>query len=474
MISKFSVKKPYTVLVGVVLMLVLGYVSFTSMQTDLLPDMNLPYAIVYTTYIGASPEEVEGTVTRPVEQAMATISNIENITSTSAENVSMVILEFAQTANMDAVTVDMREKLDQIEGMWSDSVGSPIIMKLNPNMMPIMVAALEGDGLSQSEMTYLVENEILPELESIEGVASVSASGTIEEQVQVVLREEKIKAVNKKVKKALDQKFDEARQELEENQQKLESGENALNSGKEQLKKQTGKAQEQISSGNAQMLSSSVELKEKQKETESEQVSEVEIETQTEETVEETEYQGTVYNDVVTVRAVQEKLNSLGFNCGTPDGIAGQKTADAINAYAKENGLPETGVITDELLDKMGVAEEIKKKAELEASKAEYSADYSYDQLARNPDSYVGNKMKFSGKVLQAETGDVSYMRLAINDDYHTVLFVTYGKDVIDFRLLDDDRLTVYGTSNGVYSYESVGSGTITIPWITADIIELN
>ena len=268
MISKFSVKKPYTVLVGVVLMLVLGYVSFTSMQTDLLPDMNLPYAIVYTTYIGASPEEVEGTVTRPVEQAMATISNIENITSTSAENVSVVILEFAQTANMDAVTVDMREKLDQIEGMWSDSVGSPIIMKLNPNMMPIMVAALEGDGLSQSEMTYLVENEILPELESIEGVASVSASGTIEEQVQVVLREEKIKAANKKVKKALDQKFDEARQELEENQQKLESGENALNSGKEQLKKQTGKAQEQISSGNAQMLSSSVELKEKQKEIE--------------------------------------------------------------------------------------------------------------------------------------------------------------------------------------------------------------
>lgn len=78
MISKFSVKKPYTVLVGVVLVLVLGYVSFTSMQTDLLPDMNLPYAIVYTTYIGASPEEVESTVTRPVEQAMATISNIEN------------------------------------------------------------------------------------------------------------------------------------------------------------------------------------------------------------------------------------------------------------------------------------------------------------------------------------------------------------------------------------------------------------
>ena len=157
MISKFSVKRPYTVLVGVALILVLGYVSFTSMQTDLLPDMNLPYAIVYTTYIGASPEEVETTVTRPIEQAMATISNIENISSTSSENLSMVILEFAQTANMDSITVDMREKLDQIEGAWSDSVGNPIIMKLNPDMMPVMVAALEGGDLSQSELTDLVE-----------------------------------------------------------------------------------------------------------------------------------------------------------------------------------------------------------------------------------------------------------------------------------------------------------------------------
>lgn len=268
MISKFSVKRPYTVLVGVVLILVLGYVSFTSMQTDLLPDMNLPYAIVYTTYIGASPEEVETTVTRPIEQAMATISNIENISSTSSENLSMVILEFAQTANMDSITVDMREKLDQIEGAWSDSVGNPIIMKLNPDMMPVMVAALEGGDMSQSELTDLVENEIQPELESIEGVASVSSTGTIEEQIQVVLREDKIKEVNKKVRSALDKKFDDAQAELEENKSKLESGEESLKSGQEQLKTQTGKAQEQISSGSSQMLSGKLELNEKKKEIE--------------------------------------------------------------------------------------------------------------------------------------------------------------------------------------------------------------
>ena len=143
MISRYSVKKPYTVFVAVVLVIVLGVVSFTKMTTDLLPSMNLPYAIVMTTYAGASPETVESIVTRPVEQSMATVSNIENVSSLSAENYSLVILEFAQTANMDSVTIEMRENLDQLKAMWDDdSIGSPIIMKLNPDMMPVMVAAV--------------------------------------------------------------------------------------------------------------------------------------------------------------------------------------------------------------------------------------------------------------------------------------------------------------------------------------------
>ena len=102
MLPRYSVKRPYTVLVGVVLILILGYVSFTSMQTDLLPDMTLPYAIVYTTYPGASPEEVETIVTRPVEQSMATISNIENVSSVSSENISMVIGEYGCGHDRDA------------------------------------------------------------------------------------------------------------------------------------------------------------------------------------------------------------------------------------------------------------------------------------------------------------------------------------------------------------------------------------
>ena len=114
MLSKFSVKKAYTVIVGIVLIIILGVVSLSKMSTDLLPSMNLPYAIVMTTYSGASPEQVERIVTQPIEGAMASTSNIKNISSTSSNNMSMVVLEFEQTANMDSyVTASANNGPDQ-------------------------------------------------------------------------------------------------------------------------------------------------------------------------------------------------------------------------------------------------------------------------------------------------------------------------------------------------------------------------
>ena len=119
MISKFSVKKPYTVIVAVVLVIILGIVSFTKMTTDLLPSMELPYAIVMTTYQGASPETVETTVTKPVEQSMATISNIKEVNSISSENMSMVILEFEGDTDMNAVRSEERRVGKECRSRWS-------------------------------------------------------------------------------------------------------------------------------------------------------------------------------------------------------------------------------------------------------------------------------------------------------------------------------------------------------------------
>lgn len=215
MISRFSVKKPYTVLVGVVLAIVLGVVSFTRMTADLLPNISLPYVIVMTTYVGASPETVETVVTKPVEASMATVSNIESINSVSGENYSMVILEFAQTADMDSISLEIRENLDQISGYWQDDlIGSPIIMKLNPDMMPVMIAAAGIEGKDVAEVSRYIKDVIMPELESLEGVASVSSTGMIEENVNVIIRQEKIDAVNERIRAAIDAKLDEAGQEL--------------------------------------------------------------------------------------------------------------------------------------------------------------------------------------------------------------------------------------------------------------------
>ena len=149
--------------------IVLGVVSFTKMTADLLPNLSLPYVIVMTTYIGASPETVEMVVTKPVESSMATVSNIENISSISGENYSMVILEFAQNADMNSVSLEIRENLDQIKSYWDDSVGSPIIMKMNPDMMPIMVAAVGQEGVDDAGISDLGIRHVEPELVELVG-----------------------------------------------------------------------------------------------------------------------------------------------------------------------------------------------------------------------------------------------------------------------------------------------------------------
>ncbi len=179
------------------------------------------------------------------------------------------------------------------------------------------------------------------------------------------------------------------------------------------------------------------------------------------------------YSDRATVQLVQQALNAAGYNCGTPDGVAGANTTTAINNYETDHGLTVNGVVTEQLLESLGIAEQIAEQARKEAAKAEYSPDYTYEQLARNPDTYVGSKVKFTGKVLQAETGDICYMRLAVNSNYDTVIFVTYMPDLISFRLLENDIVTIYGTANATYSYEAISRATITLPWIKADMIEM-
>lgn len=263
MLSKFSVKKAYTVIVGIVLVVILGVVSLSKMSTDLLPSMNLPYAIVMTTYSGASPEQVERIVTQPIEGAMASTSNIKNINSTSSNNMSMVVLEFEQTANMDSITVEMRESLDQISGFWPEEVGNPIIMKLNPDMMPIMIAAVEAEDKDNIEISDYAEKDLIPEIESVEGVASVSGTGMIEESVHVTLSQDKIDKINEKVMASLDEKFSDAENEIDSAENEINSGKDELESGREKMANQISDAQNQLNDKKIELFQTETDLNNK-------------------------------------------------------------------------------------------------------------------------------------------------------------------------------------------------------------------
>ena len=194
--SKFSVKKPLTVFVAVIAILVLGVVAYTRMTPDLLPNMDFPYVMIMTTYPGASPEKVEEEITKPMEQSMSTLEHIKEVTSTSSENYSIVMLEFEESVNMDTIGVDIQQQISTLSTAWEDTVGTPYVLKINPSMLPVEVAAVSMEGMDTVALTEFLNETLMNKLEGIAGVARISASGMIEQELHVILDQEKIDALN--------------------------------------------------------------------------------------------------------------------------------------------------------------------------------------------------------------------------------------------------------------------------------------
>ena len=274
MLSKFSVKKPMTVFVCVVIVIVLGVVSFLKMTPDLLPNMDFPYAMIMTTYGGQTPETVESTVTKPLEQSISTIDGVKDITSNSAENYSVLIIEFEDGTNMDTATVDLRSSLDTISDSWPDGVGTPYLIKANPSILPVAMTAVEYEGKGRNELSDYVSNELINKLEGIDGVASVSDKGIVVEEENIVISQKKIDALNKKISAALDDQFSEAedklnsaKKEIDDNISKAENGSQTISSSIEQINAQQESvasqledAQKNAESGKTQLLSAKMQL----------------------------------------------------------------------------------------------------------------------------------------------------------------------------------------------------------------------
>lgn len=230
---KFSVKKPLTVFVAVLAILVLGVVAYLKMTPDLMPNMDFPYVILVTTDPGASPETVEADITKPLEQSMATLDRIKNVTSSSMDSVSMVVLEFEDGVNMDTVSVDIQQKINQLKGSWSDTVGDPYVLKMNPSMLPVQVTALSYDGKDIAELSDFVTDTLSPKLEGITGVASVTVSGTVQHQLHVILSQKKLDDLSRRLSDAIAKQLDDAAGQLSSARGQVNSAKAAIRSAEE-------------------------------------------------------------------------------------------------------------------------------------------------------------------------------------------------------------------------------------------------
>ena len=230
--AKFSVKKPLTVFVVVLAVIVLGVVSYLKMTPDLIPNMDFPYVIIVTADPGASPEAVEADITKPMEQSMATLDQIKEVTSTSKNSVSMVLLEFEDGVNMDTISVDIQQKISVLQGQWDDMVGTPYVLKINPSVLPVMVAAVSREGMDVYDLSDLVTDELTGKLEGISGVASVSVSGAVTREAHVILDQQKMDELSATLEDAVKKQLKKAETKLRDAEKKIEDGQSALNSAK--------------------------------------------------------------------------------------------------------------------------------------------------------------------------------------------------------------------------------------------------
>ncbi|MDY4839747.1 MAG: efflux RND transporter permease subunit [Lachnospiraceae bacterium] len=250
---KYSVKKPFTVLVAVIIVLVIGVVSLTGMETNLLPEMDMPYMMVITTYPGASPEKVEENVTKPMESTLGTINGVKSVTSTSAENYSMVMLEFEEDTNMDSAMVKVSSGINQIEGQLPDICGTPNVMELSMDMMATMYASVSYEGKDIYDLSSFTKDTVIPYFERQEGVASVSDVGLVEKTIEVRLNKEKIDDINEQIMLLTNDKLADAKSKITDSQNtinesktELEEKENDLATKKEDTSTQLADATLQL------------------------------------------------------------------------------------------------------------------------------------------------------------------------------------------------------------------------------------
>ena len=184
-LTRLVLKRPVTTLLAVLALVVFGFSSLTTLRLELMPDMEMPMKIVYTVYPGADSESVDDLVTTPIEDKIGSLSGVKSITSSSMENVSMVLLQYDYDQNVNDAYLDLRAALDQVKSDLPDDSQDPMIIEMNMDSMPsITYSVSTSDG---TDALAFANQDVVPELEALSSVAQVTVSGGQEQYIKVEL-----------------------------------------------------------------------------------------------------------------------------------------------------------------------------------------------------------------------------------------------------------------------------------------------
>lgn len=246
MLSRFSVKRPYVIVVAVIIALILGGVSVSKMKTDLLPEMDMPYLAVITTDPGASAEKVESEVTDVLEDSLSTVSGVSNISSQSSDNVSVIFLEFADGTDMDSALVKVSSAANEVTSRLPETAGAPNFMEISMDMMATLYAAASYDGHDIYQTSEFVEETVVPELERLDGVATVSTTGSAEQSVEVRLSDDKIEDINNELLSSVNGGLSNAKKQIDEGEAQLAKAESTLAEQKDSLEGKQAETSDQL------------------------------------------------------------------------------------------------------------------------------------------------------------------------------------------------------------------------------------
>lgn len=231
MLSRFSVKKPFTIVVCVIVALILGGVSLSKTKIDLLPEMDIPYLAVITTDPGATAEKVEEEVTDVLEGTLSTVTGVESVMSSSSDNFSLIFLSFTDGTDMDSALVKVSSAVNEVASTLPETAGTPNYMEISMDMMATLYVSATYDGKDIYDLSSFVDEKVIPEFERVSGVADVSPSGDAERTVEVRLSDSKIEDINNRLLSSVNGELSDAKASIEE-------GEAQLNAADAQLKSQ--------------------------------------------------------------------------------------------------------------------------------------------------------------------------------------------------------------------------------------------